>query len=64
MKTGLYEILKKLSTYHFSPVDGEINGNWFSINPTFEVLSYVLNRNHLLVGDPGWGKTTSTKIVS
>src|SRR3989338_8949854 len=27
-------------------------------------LSYLMDRNHLLIGDPGWGKTTLAQIIS
>jgi len=50
--------------FHFEPLTGEINGRHFPKNISLMALSYVLNGNHLIMGDPGWGKTTVAKIVS
>ena len=50
--------------YHFTSVDGELLGRHFPNNLVLMGLSYVLDRNHLLIGEPGWGKTTAAQIVS
>ncbi len=50
--------------YHFTSIDGELNGKHFPNNLVFMSLSYLLDRNHLLIGDPGWGKTTAAQILA
>lgn len=50
--------------YHFTSVDGELNGKHFPNNLVLMSLSYLLDRNHLLIGDPGWGKTTAAQILA
>lgn len=50
--------------YHFAPNDGELHGKNFPNNLALMSLSYLMDRNHLLVGDPGWGKTTGAQLVS
>jgi len=50
--------------YHFTDVDGELSKKHFPNNLVFVCLSYLLDRNHLLIGEPGWGKTTLAQIIS
>jgi hypothetical protein len=50
--------------YHFTSVDGDFKGKHFSNNLVLTSLSYLLDRNHLFIGDPGWGKTTLAQVVS
>jgi hypothetical protein len=50
--------------YHFSPVDGEFHGKYFPNNLVLMGLSYLMDKNHLLIGEPGWGKTTGAQIVA
>lgn len=50
--------------YHYTAVDGKFKNQYFSNNLVFMSLSYLLDRNHLLIGDPGWGKTTLAQILS
>jgi len=50
--------------YHFTAVDGEFNGRHFPNNLVFTTLSYLTDGNHVLIGDPGWGKTTLAQLVS
>jgi len=53
-----------IDNYHFAPNDGELHGKYFPNNLAFMALSYLLDRNHLLIGDPGWGKTTAAQLIS
>ncbi len=64
LKTKIYKTLEDISSYHYSNIDGCVNGKHFRINPVLEILTYFLDKNCLLTGDPGWGKTTSAKIVT
>ncbi|MDD5172124.1 MAG: AAA family ATPase [Candidatus ainarchaeum sp.] len=57
---NLSEIVNK---FHFAPLDEGLNGKPMHKNVVLMALSYILDRNHLLVGEPGWGKTTGAKIV-
>lgn len=50
--------------YHYVIVDGEIGDTRFPTGMTFMCLSYLLDKTHLLVGDPGWGKTTGAQLVA
>lgn len=59
--TTINEIADK---YHFVSVDGELNGKYFPNNLVLMSLSYLLDSNHIMIGDPGWGKTTVAQILS
>lgn len=52
--------------YHFTQVEHthQLNGKYFPNNLVLMSLSYLMDRNHLLIGDPGWGKTTLSQILS
>ena len=50
--------------YHFTEIDGALKGKYFPNNVVLMSLSYLLDRNHLIIGDPGWGKTTLAQILS
>jgi hypothetical protein len=50
--------------YHFTPIDGEFKERYFPNNLVFMSLSYLMDKNHLIIGEPGWGKTTCAQIVS
>lgn len=64
-KSKVYSALNGITKfYHFAPLDGELGKKVFHKNLTLMFLSYILDKNHLLVGEPGWGKTTSAKIIS
>lgn len=58
------KIMTISSKFHYEPLTAEIAGKKFPRNLSLMALSYILNGNHLIVGDPGWGKTTSAKIFA
>jgi len=65
IKQKIYSTLDKTTEfYHFAPIDGELSGKNFPTNLTLMTLTYLLDRNHLLIGEPGWGKTTAAKITA
>ncbi len=64
LRDKIYETLEGLSKYHYSDINSCVNGKHFSVNPVLETLTYFLDANCLLTGDPGWGKTTSAKIIT
>jgi MoxR-like ATPase len=49
---------------HFAPLEEGPGGRLMHKNIVLMTLSYILDKNHLLVGEPGWGKTTGAKILS
>ncbi|NYZ74033.1 hypothetical protein H0O00_02735, partial [Candidatus Micrarchaeota archaeon] len=57
---NLDEIAKK---YHFAPLDEGLNGKPLRKNLMLMTLTHLLDKNCLLVGEPGWGKTTGAKII-
>ena len=57
----LGEITQK---YHFAPLEEGPGGKVIPKNLVLMALSYLLDKNHLLLGEPGWGKTTSAKILA
>jgi hypothetical protein len=60
----VYAVLSKmLERYHFAPLTEGPTGKKIHRNPVLMTLSYLLDLNHLLVGEPGWGKTTGAKIL-
>ena len=63
-RSSAWSKLRDISSYHFSECNARIGERPFPANPTLEVLTYLLDRNCLLTGDPGWGKTTSAKIIT
>ena len=64
LRNKVYKGLEAISNYHYSECQGSVNDKHFPVNPVLETLTYFLNKNCLLTGDPGWGKTTSAKIVT
>jgi len=50
--------------YLHTDIDGELKGKHFPNNLVFMTLSYILDRNHLLIGDPGWAKTTAVQALA
>jgi len=62
------KIYRALSTitekYHFAPLSEGPNGRMMPENLVFWTLTYLLNRNCLVMGEPGWGKTTGVKILA
>ncbi len=50
--------------YHLAPLDEGIAGKAMHTNAVLATLTYLLGTNHLLIGEPGWGKTTLAKIVA
>lgn len=50
--------------YHFAPIDAQLGEKCFSTNLTLMTLTYLLDKNHLIIGEPGWGKTTVAKIIA
>lgn len=60
----VYAALKEtVQKYHFAPLEEGPNGRMLHRNVVLMALTYLLDRNHLLVGEPGWGKTTGAKII-
>jgi MoxR-like ATPase len=49
--------------YHDAPLE-DVLGRTIPKNLVFMALSYILKRNHVLVGEPGWGKSTVSKIMA
>jgi len=49
--------------YHFAPLDGSVGSRRFYTNLSLLLLNAVLAENVLIKGEPGSGKTTSSKIV-
>ncbi len=65
IRTRVYGALARTrEKYHFAPLEEGPNGKHIPKNLVLMSLSYILDRNHLLVGEPGWGKTTSAKILA
>lgn len=65
IRNRVYDTLAKTrEKYHFAPLEEGPGGKHIPKNLVLMTLSYILDRNHLLVGEPGWGKTTSAKIVA
>ena len=61
----LYSIISDIAqNYHFEPLREGPHGKLMHKNLVLMTLTYLLDRNHLLVGEPGWGKTTGAKILS
>lgn len=64
-RTKIYATLgKTVEKFHFAPLDEGLHGKKFHKNLVLMTLSFLLNKNHLLMGEPGWGKTTGAKILS
>ena len=63
-RVKVYRSLSEIANkFHFAPLDEGLNGKAIHKNLVLMTLSYLLDRNHLLVGEPGWGKTTGAKII-
>ena len=62
----IYGVIKDVAErYHFAPLsEGPVAGKKMHANLVLMTLSYLLDKNHLLVGEPGWGKTTGAKILA
>lgn len=61
----LYAALGKIADkYHFAPLTEGPNGKLMHKNLVLMALTYILDKNHLLLGEPGWGKTTAAKIIA
>jgi hypothetical protein len=62
----VYQALSEITTkYHFAPLsEGPTADRVIPKNLVFMALTYLLDKNHLLVGEPGWGKTTGAKILA
>ncbi len=63
MRQKVFPLLRKVGDLHLEPLGEGINGKLFHTNRVLMALSYLLGRNHLCVGEPGWGKTTGSKIL-
>lgn len=63
-KQKVYTALQDITSYHFAPLTEGPSGKKFHLNPLLMALTYLLDKNHLLIGEPGWGKTTLAKIVA
>jgi len=64
-RVKIYSALKEIrERYHFAPLDEGPNGKLMPKNLVLMTLSYLLDKNHLLIGEPGWGKTTGAKIIA
>lgn len=61
----LGKIVNVSHRFHFEPLTSEISERvLLPKNITLMALSHLLNNNHLVVGDPGWGKSTAAKIIA
>jgi MoxR-like ATPase len=58
---GLSDIAQRL---HFAPLVEGPDGRLVHNNLVLMAFSYLLDKNHLLIGEPGWGKTTGAKIIA
>src|SRR5208283_4186006 len=65
-RTKVYRALSEITEkYHFAPLsEGPTANHVIPKNLVFMALTYLLDKNHLLVGEPGWGKTTGAKILA
>ncbi len=65
-RVKVYSAVDRISKrFHFAPLeDGPTSGKLLHKNLVLMTLTYLLDRNHLLVGEPGWGKTTFAKVVA
>jgi len=65
-RVKVHGLVDKISKrFHFAPLEeGPIAGKLIHRNLVLMALSYLLNENHLLIGEPGWGKTTGAKVVA
>jgi MoxR-like ATPase len=65
-RTKVYAALTDITRkYHFAPLsEGPTKDHVIPKNLVFMALTYLLDKNHLLVGEPGWGKTTGAKILA
>ncbi len=65
-RTKVYQALSEITTkFHFAPLsEGPTADRVMPKNLVFMALTYLLDKNHLLVGEPGWGKTTGAKILA
>ncbi len=61
-------IRRKIATiaerFHYEAPTLELSGVRLPRNLTLMALSFLLDGNHLIFGDPGWGKTTSAKVLA
>ncbi len=65
-RTELQETTSLIGEYFFldperKKVGSDVIPNW---NVTLLTLSYVMDQNPLIVGEPGFGKTTAAKVIS
>lgn len=61
----VYSSLRDISEkYHFAPLGEGPAGRLMHKNLVLMALTYILDKNHLLIGEPGWGKTTGAKIIA
>jgi MoxR-like ATPase len=60
----VWETVNEVMKYHYEPIKEEFKGKKFPLNITLSVLSCIMKKNHLYVGEPGFGKTTLSKIIA
>ncbi|MFH0737044.1 MAG: AAA family ATPase [Candidatus Micrarchaeota archaeon] len=62
----IYGIVSEVAEkYHFTPLsEGPAGSGKMHSNLVLMTLTYLLDRNHILAGEPGWGKTTVAKILA
>ncbi|MBI5046749.1 AAA family ATPase, partial [Candidatus Micrarchaeota archaeon] len=64
-RAKVYQALGDITAkYHFAPLSEGPNGKLIHANLVLMTLSYLLDKNHLLIGEPGWGKTTGAKLIA
>jgi MoxR-like ATPase len=63
----VYRLVARIANkYHFAPLEEGPTGSekFLHKNIVLMALTYLLDRNHLIIGEPGWGKTTIAKVVA
>ncbi|MEW6035311.1 MAG: AAA family ATPase [Candidatus Micrarchaeota archaeon] len=64
-RVKVYSALSDIAgRFHFAPLDEGPAGRLMHRNLVLMALSCLMDKNHLLVGEPGWGKTTGAKILA
>ncbi|MBI5051389.1 hypothetical protein HZC08_01385 [Candidatus Micrarchaeota archaeon] len=62
-RVKVYAALQDVTKFHFAPLEEGPDGRRFPKNLVLMALDFLLGRNLMVIGAPGWGKTTGVKSI-